>query len=366
MTTRALNFNAGPAALPLPVLQRVQAELLDYQGTGMSVLEMSHRSKPFETIINKAANDIKQIMQLSDDWHVLFVQGGGTGQFAAVPLNLLGSARKASYVVTGSWSKSAATEAGKYVECVDIVASGAPSFTSIPPVKQWTIDPESAYVHYCHNETIHGTEFDEVPQLGANCPPLVADLSSCFLSRPIVGIERLSVFYAGAQKNVGPAGLTIVGIRSSMLGKAAQTTPTAMNYTELAKASSLLNTPPCFSIYVTQLVVEWIKQQSLQAVEQTNQTKSQLLYQTIDQSQSFYNCPVEPSSRSRMNVVFRLPSLDLETAFIKEASQHHIIGIAGHRSVGGCRVSLYNAITLEQVQTLIEFMQAFQQKHQTA
>lgn len=359
---KTLNFNAGPAALPTSVLRIAETEFLNYNKTGVSVMELSHRSKDFESIIFTAIKDLRELMDIPAEYEVLFMHGGGTGQFAAVPMNLLRGEKKASYVITGSWSAAAAEEAKKYVDDIEIAAHTGPSFTSLP--SEWKVSADSAYIHYCHNETVNGNQYHNILEIASKYPtiPLVADMSSSFLSEP-VDVRRFGCIYAGAQKNVGPAGVTIVIVRKDLLGNPAKFTPTILNYTITAAKESMYNTPPTYPIYITSLVLKWIKQQSLQHLSNVNKEKAQILYDYIDQSNGFYEAKIEPDARSRMNVVFLLKSEELTKTFVKEAEKHHIMGIAGHRSVGGCRASIYNAVPLEHVRELIQFMKEFATAH---
>ena len=357
--TRIHNFSAGPSALPTAVLERARDELLDWGHTGMSVMEMSHRSKDYVAIAEKAEADLRELLAVPDGYRVLFLQGGATGQFAAIPMNLLRGRASAAYVNTGIWSKKAIAEA-KHYATVKIAASGEDSgFSDIPPEAEWTIDPAAAYLHYTSNETIGGVEFQYVPD-GAGLP-LVADMSSNILSRPI-DISRFGLVYAGAQKNMGPAGITVVIVREDLIGGAQAGTPSILDYRQQADNGSMLNTPPTYAWYLLGLVLEWLKDQGgVNAMEAVNIRKSGKLYAAIDQS-DFYSNPVAPACRSRMNVPFRIANTDLEKTFLAEARAAGLVNLEGHRSVGGFRASIYNAMTEAGVDALIAFMAEFERK----
>ena len=355
---RALNFNAGPAGLPLEVMQQAHQEFFSYNNTGMSVMEMSHRSPEFEAIIAQAEANLRSLLSIPTNYRVLFVQGGATTVFSAIPLNFLrSSTAAAAYLVTGSWSQAAADEAKRYCSALQIVHTTGPAFDHFPAPSDYTVPTDVAYLHYCHNETVHGVEANHIPACSV---PLIADCSSSFCSQPI-DIAAHAVVYAGAQKNVGPAGVTIVIVRDDMLGQPLPITPLMLNYTAMAKSASMYNTPPTYTIYMTGLVLQWVvRQGGLQAMQQRSVAKSERLYAAIDGSDGFYRALVRPGSRSRMNVVFVVGEgkADVEE-FVRQASARSMIGLAGHRSVGGCRASLYNAVTVEQVDALIAFMQDF-------
>ncbi|MEQ1438166.1 3-phosphoserine/phosphohydroxythreonine transaminase [Fontimonas sp. SYSU GA230001] len=353
---RIINFSAGPATLPLSVLQQVQAELLDWQGSGMSVMEMSHRDKEFMSIAQDAEKTLREIAHIPANYKVLFLQGGATGQFTYVPMNLLRGRAGVDYVLTGDWGKKAAKEAGKYAKVNIAASSEADKFTHIPDPAGWKLDPDAAYVHITPNETIHGVEFHQEPD--THGVPLVADMSSNILSRPI-DVTRYGLIYAGAQKNIGPSGITIVIVREDLIGQALPTTPGIFDYKQMADNESMLNTPPCFAWYVSGLVFKWIKDNGgLQAVGERNARKAALLYDYID-SQSFYRNPVRKEHRSRMNVPFTLANAELDADFLKGAKAAGLSGLKGHRSVGGMRASIYNAMTLEGVQALVDYMKEF-------
>ena len=352
--TRVFNFSAGPAILPEPVLRQVQEELLDWHGSGMSVMEMSHRDKDFMSIAAEAEATLREILNVPANYKVLFMQGGATAQFALVPMNLLRGKAAADYVVTGSWSQKAAKECGKYGKAQ--VAAKPEKYTSIPAVSSWKLDPNAAYVHYTPNETIEGVEFQYVPDVGG--VPLVADFSSTFLSRPI-DVSKFGLIYAGAQKNAGPAGLTMVIVREDLIGQPHPLLPSVFDYKATADNESMLNTPPCFAWYVSGLVFKWIKNEGgLAEIGKRNERKAKLLYDYID-SQSFYRNPVEKNARSWMNVVFTLSNPELDGDFIKGAAKAGLPGLKGHRSVGGMRASIYNAMPEAGVHALLEYMKEF-------
>lgn len=362
---RIWNFSAGPATLPEAVLTQVQAELLDWHGAGCGVMEMSHRGKEFMSILAEAEADLRELMGIPANYRVLFLQGGATLQFAQIPMNLL-AGRSADYVVTGSWSKKAWKEAQR-VGTVRVAANTeAGAFTSFPLVDALQLDPAAAYLHVCTNETIHGVEVhDDCAALAAaaNGVDLVADMSSHILSRP-VDVSRYALIYAGAQKNIGPSGVTLVIIRDDLLGKAPANLPTLLDYAVQAENDSMLNTPPTFGIYVAGLVFKWLKAQGgLTAIEAVNIAKAKCLYAAIDNSNGFYRNPVAVADRSRMNVPFTLANPDLDAAFLAESKAAGLVGLKGHKSVGGMRASIYNAMSLEGVQALVAFMQDFARQH---
>jgi phosphoserine aminotransferase len=355
---RVVNFSAGPACLPVDVLEQAKADMISWQGSGMSVMEMSHRGKEFDSIIKKAEADLRKLLAIPDNYKVLFQQGGASTQFAAIPLNLTAEGDTVDYVITGSWSKKAAEEAKKYCN-VNIAAKG--DNKSIPDVGTWNLSPNSKYVHYCDNETIQGVEFQAPPEVGDRI--LVADMSSNFISKP-VDVSKFGLIYAGAQKNVGPSGVTIVIIRDDLIGNARPITPTMLDYKTQAENDSMYNTPPCYAIYICGLVfARLLALGGLEAVQAANQEKAAVLYDAIAASNGFYNSPVDPAARSAMNVPFTIPSSpDAEKAFVKEAEAAGLVQLKGHRSVGGMRASIYNAMPLEGVKELAAFMQAFAAK----
>jgi phosphoserine aminotransferase len=355
--SRIFNFSAGPAMLPAEVLARAGDEMLDWRGTGMGVMEMSHRGKEFMGIAAEAEADLRGLLAIPQNYKVLFLQGGATLQFAQVPMNLLAGKGKADYVVTGEWSKKAVKEAKNYCDVAIAASSEDKNFTYAP--KKWNVRKDAAYVHYCSNETIGGVEFHETPRTEL---PLVADASSHFLSRPL-DVSKFGLIYAGAQKNAGPAGLTFVIVRDDLLGSAAKGTPTVMDYKLQADADSMLNTPASYSMYVAGLVFKWLKQQGgLAAIERKNVEKSKLLYDYLDSSQ-FFKSVVAKEDRSRMNVPFTLKDAALDAEFLKGADARGMVQLKGHRSVGGMRASIYNAMPIEGVQALVAYMKEFEAKH---
>ena len=357
--TRIYNFSPGPAVLPTEVLEQARDELLDWRGAGMSVMEMSHRGKAFISIAEQAEADLRELLSVPPNYKVLFVQGGATAQFAAAPLNLSSPAQNVDYVVTGAWSKKAVSEA-KRLAAVNVAADAHEPYCSIPSTSDWRLSGGAAYLHYTPNETIGGVEFHDVPNVGD--APLVADMSSTILSRPI-DVSRFGVIYAGAQKNIGPAGLTVVIVRDDLLGRARPDTPSVLDYTAMAKDGSMLNTPPTYTWYVAGLVFQWLKRQGgLVAMGEKNRAKAAALYGAIDAS-SFYSNPVIPSARSWMNVPFTLAKPELDKTFLAEAKAAGLVTLEGHRSVGGMRASLYNAMPLAGVEALVSFMTHFAQTH---
>ena len=357
--SRAHNFCAGPAALPLTVLERAQRELLDWSDSGASVMEVSHRSSDFVSVAERAESSLRRLLEISDDYAVLFLQGGASLQFASVPLNLAAEDQVMDQVVTGQWSKKAFAEQQRF-GAVNLVASSADqNFASIPQQDAWQRDPAAAYLHYCPNETIGGLEFGFVPDSDV---PLVADMSSTILSRPI-DVDRFGVIYAGAQKNIGPAGLCLVIVRRELLGRARPETPAMLNWQIAAENDSMYNTPPTFAIYLAGLVFEWLEELGgLEKMEAINRRKAEKLYALIDES-GFYANPVEQISRSLMNVPFTLADDALDTVFLKEAEAKQLLNLKGHRSVGGMRASLYNAVEESSVDALCSFMRDFEQRH---
>jgi phosphoserine aminotransferase len=355
--SRIFNFSAGPAMLPAEVLARAGDEMLDWRGSGMSVMEMSHRGPEFISIAAEAEADLRALLAVPAHYKVLFLQGGATLQFAQVPMNLLRGKGKADYVVTGEWSKKAVKEAKGYCDVAIAATSEDRNFTYAP--KKWNVRPDAAYVHYCSNETIGGVEYHEIPQTGI---PLVADASSHFLSRPL-DVSKFGLIYAGAQKNAGPAGLTIVVVREDLIGQAAKGTPSVMDYKLQADADSMLNTPATYSLYIAGLVFKWLKQQGgLAAMERKNIEKAQLLYDCLDAS-AFFKNPVASEDRSRMNVPFTLKDAGLDAEFLKGAAARGLTQLKGHRSVGGMRASLYNAMPIEGVRALVAYLKEFEAKH---
>jgi len=357
---RKFNFSAGPAMLPTAVIERAQQEMLDWNGSGMSVMEMSHRGKEYMSIATKAEKDLRDVMAIPDNYKVLFLQGGASSQFAMIPLNLLGDKTNADYINTGMWSKKAIAEAKRYCT-VNIAADTSDNgFTTVPTQAELKLNPDAAYVHYTPNETIGGVEFDYIPETGD--VPLIADMSSTILSRPI-DVSRFAMIYAGAQKNIGPAGLAIVIIREDLLGKAATITPTMLNYATHAENDSMYNTPATYGWYMAGLVFEWIKEQGgLEAMGAVNKRKADKLYAVIDGS-DFYGSPVAKNGRSWMNVPFTLANSDLDAAFLAGAAEKGLVTLKGHRSVGGMRASIYNAMPEEGVDALVAYMKEFESSH---
>lgn len=355
------NFSAGPAVLPKEVLQQAQAELPDWHGSGMSVMEMSHRGKEYMGIHAQAEADLRELMGIPANYKVLFLQGGAHLQFSMIPFNLLRGKASADYVHTGEWSKKAIGEAKKFCN-VNVAANNSDkNSTYVPAFDTWKLDKNAAYVHYTPNETIGGVEFNWTPNTGD--VPLVADMSSNILSRP-VDVWKFGLIYAGAQKNIGPAGLTIVIVREDLIGYADPRLPTMLDYKTHADNDSMYNTPPTFAIYMAGLVFQWLKKNGgIGAMEQANIAKAKLLYSAIDTSNGFYHCPVSKSDRSRMNVPFTLKDAALDGDFLKQAEARGLLQLKGHRSVGGMRASIYNAMPLAGVQALVNFMHDFAQQH---
>ncbi|HVL68176.1 MAG TPA: 3-phosphoserine/phosphohydroxythreonine transaminase [Vicinamibacterales bacterium] len=360
LTKRIFNFSAGPAVLPPAVLEQAQRELPALPGVGMSILEISHRSKPFDEIIEGCEADIRKLAGIPDGYHVLFLQGGASLQFSMVPMNLLPPGGSADYVVTGVWAQKAVKEA-KRVAAVKIAATTeSENFARVPQQSELTLDPGAAYVHYTTNNTIYGTEFHYVPDVGA--VPLVADTSSNMFSRPI-DIGKYALVYAGAQKNLGPSGVTLVIVRDDMVKRTPATLPTMLQYSVHAENKSLFNTPPVFGIYIMRLVMAWaLEQGGLAAIEQANIRKAEKLYSEIDRT-GFYRGHAQKDSRSRMNITFRLATEELEKKFVKEATAEGFDGLKGHRSVGGLRASIYNAFPEAGIDALVQFMQEFERKN---
>lgn len=358
MTNRVFNFAAGPAVLPEPVLAEAQRDLMALPGVGMSVMEISHRGKVFEEIIQGCEADIRQLAGVPASHHVLFLQGGASLQFSMVPMNLLPAGGKADYIVTGSWGKKAVKEAQK-VGTVQIAATTeADNFTRAPEVSELKLDPSAAYVHFTSNETIHGVEWTKEPQTGS--VPLVCDTSSDMFSRPI-DVSRYGLIYAGAQKNLGPSGVTLVIVRDDLLSRVPKNLPTMLDYAAQAKEKSLYNTPPTFGVYIMRLVMKWLLAEGgLSAIAAKNAEKAKLLYDALDASGGWYKPHAKPGSRSNMNVVFRLPSEELEAKFVSEAKKAGLDGLKGHRSVGGIRASIYNAFPKKGVEALVAFLKEFQ------
>jgi phosphoserine aminotransferase len=358
-TKRAFNFNAGPGALPLPVLERIREELLDWRGSGMSVMEMSHRSPEFESIIAAAEQKLRSLLGISDDYAVIFLQGGGSMQFTMAPMNLCVSGKPVDVLHTGMWTSKAIGELKKGILYNIAASTEAEKFARLPRKDEIKFSPDASYVHICTNNTIEGTQWSKLPETGG--VPLVADMSSDIASRRIE-VEKYGMIFAGAQKNLGPSGVTIVVIRKELAERADKNLPTVLQYRTHIKEKSLYHTPPTFAVYVVGLVLEWIESAGgIAAIEKRNDAKAKLLYDTIEASGGYYRCPVESSSRSKMNVVFRVAGGDesIEKQFAAEAAAAGLAGTPGHRSVGGMRASLYNAVALEAVEALTSFMREF-------
>ena len=357
---RAINFSPGPAALPLAVLEQARDELTDWRGTGMSVMEMSHRGKEFIAIHAQAEADLRELLGVPGNYKVLFMQGGAIGENAIVPMNLLRGRSGADYICTGEWSKKSIKEAGKYCKVNVAASSAAENFNCIPPRASWQLDPQAAYVHICANETIGGVEYHYTPETGA--VPLVADMSSNLLSRPL-DVAGYGLIYGGAQKNIGPAGLTIVIVREDLMGQALPCTPSAFDYKQQADNDSMFNTPPTYAIYIAGLVFQWIKRQGgLGAMETHNRRKAAVLYDYLD-STDFYSNKVARADRSLMNVPFTLRDAALDADFLKGAQALNMVQLKGHRAVGGMRASIYNAMPYEGVVALVDYMREFARRH---
>ncbi|KGR90806.1 MFS transporter [Ureibacillus massiliensis 4400831 = CIP 108448 = CCUG 49529] len=359
---RAYNFNAGPSALPLEVLEKAQQELVNYNGSGMSIMEMSHRSKDYDAVHNEAIARLKKLFSIPENYEVLFLQGGASLQFTMVPMNFLTEGKTASYVLTGSWSEKALKEAKLFGQPVEAASSKENKYRNIPALNDIKFNADDAYVHLTSNNTIYGTEWVEFPDTGD--VPLVADMSSDILSRP-VDVSKFGIIYAGAQKNLGPSGVTVVIIRKDLLEKANTNIPTMLKYTTHADSNSLYNTPPAFGIYMLGEVLKWVENQGgLEAVQKRNEEKAKLIYDVIDSSNGFYKGHATPESRSLMNITFRVADEELEKKFLAEAKEAGFVGLNGHRSVGGCRASAYNAVPVETCKALADFMVEFQNKNQ--
>ncbi|MBQ8683562.1 MAG: 3-phosphoserine/phosphohydroxythreonine transaminase [Clostridia bacterium] len=358
---RVYNFSAGPSMLPESVLAKAAAEMLDYQGSGQSVMEMSHRSKVYQGIFDETEALLREVMEIPDNYKVLFLQGGASTQFAMIPLNLMTGSGKADYVVTGQFAKKAYKEAARFGEVKVVASSEDKTFSYIPKLDPATFTPDADYFYICMNNTIFGTVYHDLPETGD--VPLVADASSCILSRPI-DVSKFGILYAGAQKNMAPAGVTVVIIREDLIGKTQDKTPTMLDYASHAEAGSMYNTPPCYSIYMMKLVLEWIKNEvgGLDKMLERNEKKAALLYDFIDNSKLFKS-PVAKEDRSLMNVPFVTGSEELDAKFVKEAAAAGFVNIKGHRSVGGMRASIYNAMPYEGVAALVEFMAQFEKEN---
>ncbi len=357
--SRPYNFSPGPAALPESVLRRARDEMLDWRGSGQSVMEMSHRGAEFRAIAEKAESDLRHLMSIPDDYRILFLQGGASAQFAAVPMNLARGRDRADYINTGTWSKKAIAEGLRYIRVNEAASGASDGFNSIPAPTVWSLSEDAAYVHYTPNETIGGVEFHWVPDVGD--VPLVADMSSTVLSRPI-DVGRFALIYAGAQKNIGPAGLVVVIVREDLLGNVIPGTPSLYDFGLQARTDSMANTPPTYSWYVAGLMLEWLLEQGgLEAMGERNRRKADMLYRAIDDS-DFYHNPVASHCRSWMNVPFTLARPELDVEFLREAAAGGLLNLKGHRSVGGMRASIYNAMPEDGVARLVEFMGDFERR----
>lgn len=360
MSKRLFNFCAGPAALPEAVLQQAQQELLDWQGKGLSVMEMSHRSDEFVSVAETAEQDLRDLLAIPDNYKVLFLQGGASQQFAQIPLNFLPEGGKADYIDTGIWSAKAIEEASRFGNVHVAASAKGHDYFAIPGQNDWQRSADAAYLHYTPNETIGGLEFNWIPDVGDT--PLIADMSSTILSRPL-DVSRFGMIYAGAQKNIGPSGLVVVIVREDLLGRARASCPTMLDYSVAAKNASMYNTPPTFAWYLSGLIFQWLKQQGgLQAMQRINEHKQQTLYAAIDSSELYSN-PINPSDRSWMNIPFRLADDRLDKAFLSGAEERGLLNLKGHRSVGGMRASIYNAVPQAAVDALVAYMAEFEQQH---
>ncbi len=358
--SRVYNFSAGPSMLPEEVLKKAASEMLDYEGSGQSVMEMSHRSKVFESIIKGAEALLRELMNIPDNYKVLFLQGGASTQFAAIPLNFMNCSNKADFIVTGQWAKKALSEAKKYGDTKVVASSEDEVYTYIPKTSKSDFREDADYVYICMNNTIYGTVYKELPDTGD--VPLIADISSCFLSEPL-DVTKFGMVYGGAQKNIAPAGLTIAIIREDLLGKARELTPTMLNYQIHADNASLYNTPPCYTIYICKLVLEWIKSLGgLEKMKELNETKAKMLYDFLDNS-TLFKGTVRKEDRSLMNVPFVTGNEELDAKFVKEATAAGLVNLKGHRTVGGMRASIYNAMPLDGVKALVEFMEKFEKEN---
>lgn len=364
-SNRSLNFGAGPAKLPLEVLEEVQNELLSYELSGMSIMEMSHRSKEYGKINKDAQTAVRELLNVPGNYKVLFIQGGGTGAFAAIAMNLLNRTGTADYCVTGTWSSKAAKEAEKYGE-VRLAFPVPKKLGKIPDQSTWSLNPDASYVYYCANETVDGVQFHFIPETYG--VPLVTDMSSCIMTEQL-DVSKFGCIFGGAQKNIGPAGVTVVIIREDLLGNPMKICPSVFDFTNVNKENSIHNTPATFSVYVMERVFQWIQRNGgVAAMEEQANAKSNLLYSTIENSNTFYSCPIDRIARSKMNIPFRVGGENgderLEKLFLKETEEFRMFQLQGHRSVGGMRASLYNAVTYEDVQTLVNYMKEFQRRHE--
>lgn len=358
---RALNFNAGPAALPEAVLKEAEKNWLNFSGTGMAIMELSHRSKEYQTVHEKAISQLRKLLSISDDYEVLFIQGGASLQFSMIPMNLLKEGESAHYILSGSWSEKALKEADKIGKTILAASSKDQKYRSIPEYNADSITEDAAYLHITSNNTIYGTQWHSFPSNDKT--PLIADMSSDILSRPL-NIGNFDLIYAGAQKNLGPSGVTVVIIRKELLKKSPEQLPTMLNYNTYAENNSLYNTPPTLAIYLLALVLEWAENEGgLEQIQKKNEEKAKILYDAIDESEGFYIGHAVKDSRSLMNVTFNLHDEETTMAFLKQAKEEGFVGLGGHRSIGGCRASIYNAVPAEHVQRLADFMKAFKRNH---
>lgn len=356
---RVYNFSAGPSMLPLEVLKKAQSEMTEYGKSGMSVMEMSHRSKDYEEIINGAEALVRELMNVPDNYKVLFLQGGASSQFAMIPLNLGTKNKKADFIVTGQWAKKAAAEAEKFIEVNRVASSADKTFSYIPKTTAADFSSDADYVHICYNNTIYGTRFTSLPECSV---PLVADISSCVMSE-VIDVSKFGLLFAGAQKNLGPAGVTLVIVRDDLIGNAAENIPTMFDYAIHAKNGSMYNTPPTYSIYILKLVLEWVKEQGgVAAIQKINEKKAKILYDYLDSSELFKGTVV-PEDRSLMNIPFVTGNEELDAKFVKEAKEAGFVNLKGHRTVGGMRASIYNAMPVEGVEKLVEFMKKFESEN---
>lgn len=359
--SRVWNFSAGPAAMPQTVLERAQREMLDWNGTGASVMELSHRGKPFSAMAAQAEADLRELLAVPDDYAVLFLQGGATQHFAQIPMNLAGPHDSADYIVNGHWGEKAASEAAPYIKVNIAATSKNADYLSLPPRESWQLNPRAAYVHYTPNETIHGVQYHEIPSVGD--VPLVADMSSTILSEPL-DVRRFGLIYAGAQKNIGPSGLVLMIARRDVLARPGRPMAKIFRYAEHLANDSMLNTPNTWGWYLAGLTFQWLKEQGgLTQMATRNRQKAALLYQAIDGSGGYYRNPIDPTARSRMNVPFTLHDSALDADFLNAAEAAGLLALKGHKALGGMRASLYNAVPLEAVQALVNFMRDFSQRH---
>lgn len=359
-TNRVYNFSAGPSMLPLEVLEKAGSEITNYGGSGMSVMEMSHRSKVFLDIFEEVKADVKRLLKVPDNYHILFLQGGATLQFAMAPMNLMGRTGKADYAITGNFSKLAYKEGVKYGTCNIAATTEAANHTYIPSQSELKLDKDASYFYYCANNTIYGTEWKYVPDTGD--VPIVCDMSSNIMSKPI-DVSKYGIIFAGAQKNLGPAGVTLVIVRDDLIGNELPYTPVLMSYKTMVEKDSMHNTPPCYCIYMLGLVLKWIDSKGgLEAMEKLRAERAKILYDFLEESELFKS-PVRPDSRSEMNIPFITGDKELDKQFVKEAEEHGLVNLAGHRTVGGMRASIYNAMPIEGVRALVEFMKEFERKN---